>query len=87
MVLRVRNGDPACSQTKGHATADMVKQGGVRKEDKEGNDEADCLAVRGRIAHGGDPLFAADVATRKQVALIVQSMAIQMFMISSKLRK
>jgi ribonuclease HI len=86
-VLSDRNGDAGCSWTKGHATAAMVEQGRVRKEDKAGNDEADRLAVEGRIAHGGDPQFATDVATRRQVALIVQAMAIQIFCIRSKLRK
>jgi hypothetical protein len=36
---------------------------------------------------GGDPQFATDVATRRHVALIVQAMAIQIFMVRSRLRK
>ena len=65
-VLCKRNGDAVCSWTKGHATIEMVERGQVSKKDKIGSDEADYLAVGGRIAHGGDPQFAADTSFRQR---------------------
>ena len=43
---------PACtriSKVKGHATQEMVDEGKVQKEDKEGNGQADTGADRGAV--------------------------------------
>ena len=42
----------AVSKVKGHATDDMVAQGRVKPEEKEGNDMADKVADEGIAAHG-----------------------------------
>ena len=55
------------SKVKGHATDEMVADGKVRKEDKEGNDEADAAAKEGMMLHGKETVQLGRILTARHV--------------------
>lgn len=76
-----------CTWTKGHATDDLVDRGLVAKDDKDGNDKADDLAVRGRKAHGSEVTKSEEADLRRRVAMITQKMAIRLLIKRQALRR
>ena len=53
---------------KGHSTQEMVDEGKVKKEDKEGNDEADDAADKGSIGEQPRIYYLARLHSRRQKA-------------------
>ena len=89
-ILRIGHQNVRCKWTKGHATTKMVEDGYVRPENKIGNDAADVLAVRGRLAHGdNEDLKEAMAAARRRsdITMVTQRMLINVLKLRNDLRQ
>ena len=55
-----------CVWTKGHADQESVDRGWITQADKDGNDSADELAVKGRKAHGDSDALKGEIIGAKK---------------------